>query len=142
MYAPFFKVQRPLKIPTQIPADEPFTNYLLNSFYEPQITLHWLGHLDLVLCDLYLRVIPPINLWNTCIYLRLLSKYLVGLFLRPLRSKEVGGWILRLLPQNILASSESSAANLKKVKQTSVWQTVPKFLFFCLFLLFLKDLLM
>jgi hypothetical protein len=47
MYTPFFKVQRPLEIPTQIP-DEPLTNYLLNFLYEPQIKPNYLGHLVLV----------------------------------------------------------------------------------------------
>ena len=58
-------------------------------------------------------------LWNKCIDLRLLSKSLKGPFLRPLRSKDVQGWILRLRPWIFLDSSEDLATNLKKVKQTS-----------------------
>ena len=42
-------------------------------------------------------------------------------------SKDVGDWFFRLQSQNILVSSECLAANLKKVRQTSVWQMVPKF---------------
>ena len=37
-------------------------------------------------CDLYLRLIPPINLWKICNHLRPFSKYLHVPFLRPLRS--------------------------------------------------------
>ena len=53
---------------------------------------------------------------------------------RFLRSKDVRGWILRLQPRNFLPSSESSASNLWKVRQTSVWQKVPKLLFFVFFI--------
>ena len=37
-------------------------------------------------CDLYLRFIPPINLWKICIDLRPISKYFNEPFLRTLRS--------------------------------------------------------
>ena len=37
-------------------------------------------------CDLYLRFIPPMNLWKICIDLRSFSKYLCVSFLKPLRS--------------------------------------------------------
>ena len=56
-------------------------------------------------------------------------------FLRSLRSKDDRGWFLRLQPRNFAIISESLAANLKKVRQTSVWQTVPKLLFICLWYL-------
>ena len=85
--------------------------------------------------DIYLQLIAPNNLWNKCIDLRLLSKCLEGSFLRPLRSKDVWGWILKLQPRNVLGSSESLTANLEKVRQTSVWQMVPKFWFIWLWYL-------
>ena len=50
------------------------------------------------------------------------------------RSKDNWGWILRLRPRNFVIISESLAANLEKVRQTSVWQTVPKFWFICFFI--------
>ena len=37
-------------------------------------------------CDLYLRFIPPINLWKVCIDLRPFPKYFNEPFLRTLRS--------------------------------------------------------
>ena len=83
----------------------------------------------LFFCDLYLKFIPPINLWNICINLRLFLKYKKGPFLRPLRSKDDWCWVLRLRPWNFVIISESLAANLEKARQTSVWQTVPKFWF-------------
>ena len=43
-------------------------------------------------------------------------------------------WILRLQPRNFIIISESWAANLEKVRHTSVWQIVPKFWFICLFI--------
>ena len=46
--------------------------------------------------------------------------------LRSLRSKDDQGW-------KFLVYSEKTTLNLKNVKQTSVWKTVPKFIFFCLF---------
>ena len=54
-------------------------------------------------------------------------KYKEGPFLRPLRSKDNRCWILRLQPRNFVIISENLTANLKKVRQTSVWQMVPKF---------------
>ena len=81
-------------------------------------------------CDLYLKFIPPINIWND---LSLFSKYLREPFLRTLRSKDDRGWILRLRPQNFAIISESLATNHEKVRQTSLWQTVPKFWFIRLF---------
>ena len=62
-------------------------------------------------------------------------KYLAEPSLRPLRSKYVRCWILRLWPRNFAIISESLAANLEKVRQTSVWQTVPKFWFIWLWYL-------
>ena len=56
-------------------------------------------------------------------------------FLRPLRSKDNWGWILRLRPWNFVIISESLAAYLEKVRQTFVWQTVPKFWFIWLWYL-------
>ena len=44
---------------------------------------------------------------------------LEGLFLRPLRSKDVQGWILRLRPPNFLASSENLAPLYDKRYQSS-----------------------
>jgi hypothetical protein len=70
-------------------------------------------------CDLSLKFIPPINIWKNCIDLRLFSKILVEPFLKP----------LRLRSRNFVIISKSLAANLKKVRQTSVWQTVLKFWF-------------
>ena len=80
--------------------------------------------------DLSLKFIDPINIWKIWNDLRLFSKYLRVLFLRP---KDDRGWILRLRPRNFAIISESLTANLEKVRQTSVWQTVPKFWFICLF---------
>ena len=68
----------------------------------------------LVFCNLYLQFIAPINLRNKCIDLRLFSKYLRVPLLRPLRSMDDQGWILRLQPWNFGIISESVAANLKK----------------------------
>ena len=42
--------------------------------------------------------------------------------------RRFGLWILRLRPQTFVIISESLAANLKKVRQTSVWQTVSFFI--------------
>ena len=77
--------------------------------------------------------------WSTLyVYLWLFLKHLQLPFLRPLRSKDILCWILRLWTWNLVIISERLAANLEKVMQTSVWQTIPKFWFICLFLLFLK----
>ena len=62
-------------------------------------------------------------------------KYLSEPFLRPLRSKTIQCWILRLQLWNFTIISESLAANLEKVRQMSVWQTVPKFWFIWLWYL-------
>ena len=43
-----------------------------------------------VFSNLSLKFMFPINGWKICIDLRLFSKFLVELFLRPLRSKDVG----------------------------------------------------
>ena len=87
-------------------------------------------------CNLYLQFIAPINLWNKCIDLRLFLKCKEGPFLRPLRSKDDRCWILRLRPRNFGIISESLATNLEKVRQTSVWQTVPKFWFIWLWYIY------
>ncbi len=60
---------------------------------------------------------------------------------KGLRS-EVIEVVLRLRPRNFRIIPESLAANLEKVRQTSVSQTGPEFRFICLFLFFLKDLLL
>ena len=74
-----------------------------NWFFVWKVTpLGW-GHL--FFSNLYLRFIPPINLWKD-IHLRLFSKCLAELFLRPLRSKDVWGWILRFQPENFFADSK------------------------------------
>ena len=69
------------------------------------------------------------NPWKKFSNLMRFLKYLAELFLRPLRSKDVRCWILRLQPQNFVVISESLAASLEKVRQPSVWQTVAKFWF-------------
>ena len=51
-------------------------------------------------CDLYLQFIASINLWNKSIDLRLFLKCKEGPFLRPLRSKDIGCWVLRLQSWN------------------------------------------
>ena len=81
------------------------------------------------------KIHTPINIWKICIDLRLFSKCFTVPFLRPLRSKDNRCWILRLRPRNFVIIFESLAANLKKVRQTSVWQTVPKFWFIWLWYL-------
>ena len=48
---------------------------------------------------------------------------------RSWRSNDDWYWILRLRPRNFAIVSESFTPNLKKVRLTSVWQTVPKFWF-------------
>ena len=79
-------------------------------------------------CSLSLKFIPPINIWKIWIDLRLFSKYL---HVPLLRSKDNQCWILRLRTRNFVIISESVAANLKKVKRTSVW---PKVLIYWSFL--------
>ena len=62
-------------------------------------------------------------------------------FLNILQSRFWGRWcwmkfgllVLRLWPQKFVIIFESLAADLKKVRQTSIWQTVPDFWFICLF---------
>ena len=77
-----------------------------------------------LLCDLYLRFIPPINLWNKCIDLRLFLECLKGPFLRPLISKDIRGWILRLSLQKSLTNSERLAANVEKVCMTNGYKVL------------------
>jgi hypothetical protein len=60
-----------------------------------------------------------INPWKKCSNLMQILKYLAEPFLRPLRSKGIQCWILRLRPRNFTIISESLAANLEKVRQTS-----------------------
>ena len=108
---------------------------MLESKYE-EIILLSSSHLtaeDILFFYLSLKFIPPINIWKIWKDLRLFSKYLCVPFLRPLRSNDHWCWILRLQPWNFAIIPESLAANLEKVRQTSVWQTVPKFWFICLF---------
>ena len=81
-----------------------------------------------------LRSLPTIYTFHQSLeQMHWFLKCKAGLFLRPLRSKDDQGWILRLQPRNFVIISESLPANLKKVRQTSVWQTIPKFWFICLF---------
>ena len=81
------------------------SNYIL---YKPWLTPYcW----RLFFCDIYLQFVAPINLWNTCIDLRLFSKYLRVLFLRSLRSKDNRCWILRLQPRNLAKSNKSELWN-------------------------------
>ena len=75
------------------------------------------------------QCIRHINPWKKCSNFMQFLKYLAEPFLRPLMSKDVQCWILRLQPRNFAIISESLAANLEEVRQTSVWQTVPKFWF-------------
>ena len=59
-----------------------------------------------------------------------------GYFWNVRKGRFWGHWglrSLRLQPRNFSIISESLAANLEKVRQTSVWQTVPKFWFIWLF---------
>jgi hypothetical protein len=96
----------------------------------PTLTPHCWGRL--VFCNIYHSYLLSIFgrfgiIWGYFL------KYLRSLFLRPLRSKNDRGWILRLRPWNFAIISESLAANLEIVRQTFVWQTVPKFWFICLF---------
>ena len=84
------------------------------------------------------QYIHHINPWKKCSNLMQSLKYLAEPFLRPLRSKDVRCWILRSRPRNFAIISESLAANLEKVRQTSVWQMVLKFWFICLFYCFSK----
>ena len=95
-------------------------------------THFWLLRMFGLICNLSLKFILPINIWKIWKDLRLFSKYLSLPFLRLLRSKDNRGWILRMWPLNFATISESLAANLK-LRQTSFWQTVPKFWFICLF---------
>ena len=62
-----------------------------------------------------------------------IDSMLISRFLRSLRSKDVQCWILRLRLWKFVIISESLAASLEKVRQSSVWQKVPKFWFICLF---------
>ena len=68
----------------------------------------------LVFCDLFLKFIPPINIWKIWNDLRLFSKCWHVSLLRPWRSKDDQGWILRLQPSNFAIISESLFANSKK----------------------------
>ena len=93
-------------------------------------TPHCLGHLVLV------RSLWMIHTSHQSLeQMYWFSKSLEGPFLRPLRSKDIWGWMLRLWPQNFLSSCESLAINFKKVRQTSVWQIFPKIWFFFFFLI-------
>ena len=68
----------------------------------------------------YIRYINP---WKKCSDLMQFLKYLAELFLRPLRSKDDWGWILRQWPQNFVTFSESLAANLEKVRHDKWFQS-------------------
>ena len=63
---------------------------------------------------LMVQALRHISPWKKCSNLMQFSKYLAESFLRPLRSKDVRCWILRLRPRNFAIISESLAANLKK----------------------------
>ena len=60
-------------------------------------------------------------------------KIFVHAVFEAMRSKDNQDWILRLPPQNFAIISKRLAANLEKVRQTSVWQTETKFWSICLF---------
>ncbi len=66
------------------------------------------------------QYIRHINPWKKCRNLMQFSKYLAEPFLRPLRSKNRGQRSLRLQPRNFEIIPESLAANLKKLKLTSL----------------------
>ena len=85
--------------------------------------------LHLVFCDLFLKFIPPINIWRICFNLRQFLKNLSV----PLWSKGNRCWIFRKQPWNFVILSEHLPGNLEKVRQTSVQKTIPKFWFFYLF---------
>jgi hypothetical protein len=118
-----------------------------------QNIFNWLKiwwYLQLMSAEVYLKATP--HCWGHLVFLWPLPKihtshqyledfkWFEAIFktfawaiLRPLRSKNDPGWILRLWPFAII--SESVAANLEKVRQTSVWQTFPKFWFIWLWCL-------
>ena len=81
-----------------------------------KLGIHWMNWISLLrtflgfFCDLYLQFIAPISLWNNCIDLRLFLKCKEGPF-------------LKLQPQNFVIISESLAAKLNSVRQTSVNMT-------------------
>ena len=77
-----------------------------------QGTPHCWGHLLLCCNNIYLRFIPPTNLWKKCIDLSIFSKCFVPPVLRLSRSNVVCGWILRFWSQKFLGKSEKSATNL------------------------------
>ena len=93
-------------------------------------------------CDLSLKFIPPINIWKIYIDLRLFSKFWVEPFMRPLRSKEVRCWILRLRPQNFCNHFWKFGCQPPKSKADLCMTNGYKVLIYLSFLLFLKDLLL
>ena len=90
-------------------------------------TPHCWGHL------VFLQPLPKIHTSNQYLkdlhWFGAIFKNLVKPFLRPLRSKDVQCWLLTLWPWKFVIISESLAANLEKVRQSFVWQTIAKFWF-------------
>ena len=80
--------------------------------------------------DFWFFATSTYNSWLSSIFgtnaLSLFLNCKEGPFLRPLRSKDDRCWILRLQPWNFVIISENLAGKLEKVRQTSVWQTVPQ----------------
>ena len=103
-----------------------------NCFLFSQLSSNMSGRNIWINFEVPQQYIRYINSWKKCSNLMQFLKYLAEPFLRPLRSKDVPCWILRLRPRNFAIISESLAANLETVRHTSVWQTVPKFWFFWL----------
>ena len=92
-------------------------------------TRHCLGHLVLV------QSLPTIHTSHQFLEQMHLFEAIFDIFVRavfrPLRSNHERGWTLRLQPQNIVISSDILAANLEKVRLTSLWfQSSDLFVFF------------
>ena len=94
---------------------------LLHSFYQLRLMLlllYWC-HLGWEALSFWIRIWRVVQNW-----LWYKRKEKEGQ-LRPLRSKDNQCWILRMRLWSFIIISECLAANLKKVRQISVWQTVP-----------------
>ena len=120
---------------SNVPSSQKLLGQRTNSYMDRlqwQITPHCWG---LLVSYPYLQFIAPINIWNKCIDLGIFLKCKEGPFLRPLRSKDNWCGILRLWPWNFVIICERLATKLEKVRQMSVWQTVPKFWFIWLWYL-------
>ena len=62
--------------------------------------------------------------WDKCIDLRPFLKYFVEAFMRPLRSKDPWGWILRIWPRKKNSLTKKPSPNLWNVRQPSIGQTI------------------